>query len=82
MQFGITDHVDASGIPPAEQLEQRLRLVELYDLLGFDRYMLTEHHGTPLCLVLVAASVPGGRVAAHEPDPAGDADCRCTTRCA
>ncbi|HUB03996.1 MAG TPA: hypothetical protein VMA76_02950 [Solirubrobacteraceae bacterium] len=51
MQFGITDHVDASGIPPAEQLEQRLRLLELYDRLGFDRYMLTEHHGTPLCLV-------------------------------
>ena len=51
MQFGITDHLDASGIPPAEQFEQRLRLVELYDRLGFDRYMLTEHHGTPLCLV-------------------------------
>jgi alkanesulfonate monooxygenase SsuD/methylene tetrahydromethanopterin reductase-like flavin-dependent oxidoreductase (luciferase family) len=51
MQFGITDHIDASGIAPADQLEQRLRLVELYDRLGFDRYMLTEHHGTPLCLV-------------------------------
>jgi hypothetical protein len=51
MQFGVTDHVDASGIPPAEQLEQRLRLVELYERLGFSRYMLTEHHGTPLNLV-------------------------------
>jgi alkanesulfonate monooxygenase SsuD/methylene tetrahydromethanopterin reductase-like flavin-dependent oxidoreductase (luciferase family) len=51
MQFGITDHVDASGIAPADQLEERLRLVELYDRLGFDRYMLTEHHGTPLNLV-------------------------------
>ena len=51
MQFGVTDHVDASGIPPAEVLEERLRLVELYDRLGFDRYMLTEHHGTPLNLV-------------------------------
>jgi alkanesulfonate monooxygenase SsuD/methylene tetrahydromethanopterin reductase-like flavin-dependent oxidoreductase (luciferase family) len=51
MQFGVTDHVDASGIPPAEVLEQRLRLLELYDRLGFDRYMLTEHHGTPLNLV-------------------------------
>ena len=51
MQFGVTDHVDASGIPLAEQFEQRLRLVELYERLGFARYMLTEHHGTPLCLV-------------------------------
>lgn len=51
MQFGVTDHVDASGTPAAEQFEQRLRLVELYDELGFDRYTLTEHHGTPLCLV-------------------------------
>ena len=51
MQFGVTDHVDASGIAPADQLEQRLQLVELYDELGFDRYMLTEHHGTPLSLV-------------------------------
>lgn len=50
MQFGVTDHIDTSGLPPAEQFEQRLRLVELYDRLGFDRYMLTEHHGTPLCL--------------------------------
>ena len=68
MQFGITDHIDASGIPPAEQLEQRLRLVELYDRLGFDRYMLTEHHGTPLCLVpsphlfLAAASQRTSRI--------------------
>jgi alkanesulfonate monooxygenase SsuD/methylene tetrahydromethanopterin reductase-like flavin-dependent oxidoreductase (luciferase family) len=51
MQFGVTDHIDASGISPAEQFEQRLRLIELYDRLGFDRYMLTEHHGTPLSLV-------------------------------
>lgn len=51
MQFGVTDHVDASGIRPAEQFEQRLRLVALYERLGFARYMLTEHHGTPLCLV-------------------------------
>jgi len=68
MQFGITDHVDAAGIPPAELLEQRLRLVELYDRLGFDRYMLTEHHGTPLCLVpsphlfLAAASQRTSRI--------------------
>jgi alkanesulfonate monooxygenase SsuD/methylene tetrahydromethanopterin reductase-like flavin-dependent oxidoreductase (luciferase family) len=51
MQFGVTDHIDACGIPPVELLEQRLRLVELYERLGFDRYMLTEHHGTPLNMV-------------------------------
>ena len=68
MQFGITDHVDASGIPPADQLEQRLRLLQLYDRLGFDRYMLTEHHGTPLSLVpsphlfLAAASQRTSRI--------------------
>lgn len=68
MQFGVTDHVDTSGILPAEQLEQRLRLVELYEELGFARYMLTEHHGTPLCLVpsphlfLAAASQRTSRI--------------------
>jgi len=68
MKFGITDHVDSSGIRPADQLEQRLRLVELYDRLAFDRYMLTEHHGTPLSLVpsphlfLAAASQRTSRI--------------------
>lgn len=68
MQFGVTDHVDASGIPPAEVLEERLRLVEVYDRLGFARYMLTEHHGTPLNLVpsphlfLAAASQRTSRI--------------------
>jgi alkanesulfonate monooxygenase SsuD/methylene tetrahydromethanopterin reductase-like flavin-dependent oxidoreductase (luciferase family) len=51
MPFGVTDHVDSSGIAPADQLEQRLQRVEVFDELGFDRYMLTEHHGTPLNLV-------------------------------
>jgi alkanesulfonate monooxygenase SsuD/methylene tetrahydromethanopterin reductase-like flavin-dependent oxidoreductase (luciferase family) len=50
MQFGVTDHIDASGLPPAEQFEQRLALVELYERLGFSRYLVTEHHGTPLGL--------------------------------
>ena len=35
MQFGVTDHIDASGLPPAEQFDQRLQLVELYEELGF-----------------------------------------------
>jgi alkanesulfonate monooxygenase SsuD/methylene tetrahydromethanopterin reductase-like flavin-dependent oxidoreductase (luciferase family) len=68
MQFGVTDHIDASGIPAGEQFEQRLRLVELYERLGFARYMLTEHHGTPLCLApsphvfLAAASQRTSRI--------------------
>jgi len=68
MQFGVTDHIDATAIAPADQLEQRLELVELYERLGFDRYMLTEHHGTPLNLVpsphlfLAAASQRTSRI--------------------
>jgi alkanesulfonate monooxygenase SsuD/methylene tetrahydromethanopterin reductase-like flavin-dependent oxidoreductase (luciferase family) len=68
MQFGVTDHIDASGVPAVELLEQRLSLVELYERLGFDRYMLTEHHGTPLNLVpsphlfLAAASQRTSRI--------------------
>src|SRR5580700_9690641 len=70
MQFGVTDHIDLSGIPPAELLEERLRLVELYDQLGFDRYMLTEHHGTPLCLVPSPHLFLAAALTANEPDPA------------
>jgi alkanesulfonate monooxygenase SsuD/methylene tetrahydromethanopterin reductase-like flavin-dependent oxidoreductase (luciferase family) len=68
MQFGVTDHIDTSGLAPGEHYEQRLRLVELYDRLGFARYMLTEHHGTPLSLApsphlfLAAASQRTSRI--------------------
>lgn len=51
MQFGIFDHIDDSGIARAEQLEQRLRLVEQYDRDGFYAYHVAEHHGTPLGIV-------------------------------
>jgi alkanesulfonate monooxygenase SsuD/methylene tetrahydromethanopterin reductase-like flavin-dependent oxidoreductase (luciferase family) len=51
MQFGIFDHIDDSGLPRAEQLEQRLRLVEQYDRDGFYAYHVAEHHGTPLGIV-------------------------------
>jgi alkanesulfonate monooxygenase SsuD/methylene tetrahydromethanopterin reductase-like flavin-dependent oxidoreductase (luciferase family) len=51
MKFGIFDHVDDSGIPRAEQLEQRLRLAEQYDRDGFYAYHVAEHHGTPLGIV-------------------------------
>jgi alkanesulfonate monooxygenase SsuD/methylene tetrahydromethanopterin reductase-like flavin-dependent oxidoreductase (luciferase family) len=68
VQFGVTDHIDACGVPPAELLKQRLTLVERYERLGFERYMLTEHHGTPLNLVpsphlfLAAASQRTSRI--------------------
>ena len=48
MNFGIMDHVDDSGLPPAEQYEARLSLVEAMDRLGFYSYHVAEHHGTPL----------------------------------
>lgn len=48
MQFGIFDHIDANGQPAGEQYAARLRLVELYERLGFYCYHLTEHHATDL----------------------------------
>jgi alkanesulfonate monooxygenase SsuD/methylene tetrahydromethanopterin reductase-like flavin-dependent oxidoreductase (luciferase family) len=51
MRFGIFDHIDDSGLPRAEQLEQRLQLVQQYDRDGFYAYHVAEHHGTPLGIV-------------------------------
>ena len=51
MRFGIFDHIDDSGLPRGQQLEQRLRLIEQYDRDGFYAYHLAEHHGTPLGIV-------------------------------
>ena len=51
LRFGIFDHLDDSGLSRAEQLEQRLRLIEQYDRDGFYAYHLAEHHGTPLGIV-------------------------------
>jgi alkanesulfonate monooxygenase SsuD/methylene tetrahydromethanopterin reductase-like flavin-dependent oxidoreductase (luciferase family) len=48
MRLGVMDHIDANGKPTHEQYEERLRLTELYDRLGFRAYHLAEHHGTPL----------------------------------
>jgi alkanesulfonate monooxygenase SsuD/methylene tetrahydromethanopterin reductase-like flavin-dependent oxidoreductase (luciferase family) len=48
MQFGIFDHIDANGMAIGDQYEERLRLVELYESLGFYCYHLTEHHATDL----------------------------------
>lgn len=48
MKFGIFDQNDRSGMPLAQQYEQRLQLAELYDASGFYCYHLSEHHATPL----------------------------------
>lgn len=51
MQFGVFDHIDDSGLARADQLEQRLQLIEQYDRDGFHAYHLAEHHGTKLGIV-------------------------------
>jgi alkanesulfonate monooxygenase SsuD/methylene tetrahydromethanopterin reductase-like flavin-dependent oxidoreductase (luciferase family) len=62
MLFGIFDHNDASGRSPAQQIAERLELIETYERLGFHAYHMAEHHGTPLGitpsphLMLAAAS--------------------------
>jgi alkanesulfonate monooxygenase SsuD/methylene tetrahydromethanopterin reductase-like flavin-dependent oxidoreductase (luciferase family) len=50
MKFGVFDHMDHSGVPLGQQIEERLRLIEAYDRGGFHAYHLAEHHGTPLGL--------------------------------
>ena len=61
MLFAVFDHNDATGLPAARQLDQRLELVTAYERLGYYAYQLAEHHGTPLGiatphLMLAAAS--------------------------
>ena len=48
LAFGVFDHLDHSGLPLAEFYENRLKLIEAYDRLGFYAYHLAEHHATPL----------------------------------
>jgi alkanesulfonate monooxygenase SsuD/methylene tetrahydromethanopterin reductase-like flavin-dependent oxidoreductase (luciferase family) len=50
MQFGIFDQNDHGRYPLAEQYENRLRLIEFYDRVGFRTYHMSEHHATPLNL--------------------------------
>jgi hypothetical protein len=61
MLFAVFDHNDATGLPTARQLDQRLELVMTYERHGYYAYQLAEHHGTPLGiatphLMLAAAS--------------------------
>jgi alkanesulfonate monooxygenase SsuD/methylene tetrahydromethanopterin reductase-like flavin-dependent oxidoreductase (luciferase family) len=60
MKFGVFDHMDEGNVSLDRQFEERLKLVEAYDDLGFYAYHIAEHHGTPLGLapspsVLLAA---------------------------
>ena len=48
LAFGVFDHLDHSGAPLRHFYEDRLRLTELYDALGFHCYHVAEHHATPL----------------------------------
>src|ERR1700722_19076752 len=48
MKFGIFDHLDRGRRSITELYDDRLRILELYDRLGFYAYHLAEHHSTPL----------------------------------
>ena len=48
MEFGIFDHLDASGRQLHDYYEDRLKLIELFDRSGFRGYHVAEHHSTPL----------------------------------
>src|SRR4029079_13639565 len=48
MKFGVFDHMDRSSPSLADQFEQRLKLVELYDRYDFHAYHVAEHASTRL----------------------------------
>jgi alkanesulfonate monooxygenase SsuD/methylene tetrahydromethanopterin reductase-like flavin-dependent oxidoreductase (luciferase family) len=48
MKFGFFEHIDHHGPSLARQYDDRYRLIEAADRLGFHAYHLAEHHGTPL----------------------------------
>src|SRR5438105_7755070 len=51
MLFGIFDHVERrNDVGMAQQYEERLRLIETAEALGFHCYHVAEHHHSPLCL--------------------------------
>ena len=62
LNFGIFDHLDATGAPLGRFFDERLRLIELIERVGFSGYHLAEHHSTPLGMaaspsVFLAAAV-------------------------
>jgi alkanesulfonate monooxygenase SsuD/methylene tetrahydromethanopterin reductase-like flavin-dependent oxidoreductase (luciferase family) len=48
MKFGIFDHLDNIDLPLSRFFAERLRIIELYERLGFHCYHVAEHHGTSL----------------------------------
>lgn len=48
MKFGVFDHMDRADTALGVQFESRLKLIEVYDKLGFHAYHVAEHHATPL----------------------------------
>ncbi|HWL02686.1 MAG TPA: LLM class flavin-dependent oxidoreductase [Microbacteriaceae bacterium] len=48
LEFGIFDSIDLGRSTSGEILEGRLRIAALAEECGFDRYHVTEHHGTTL----------------------------------
>src|SRR5581483_2721662 len=48
MDFGVFDWIDRDPLLLADTYEQRLRVLEAADALGYWCYHLAEHHGTPL----------------------------------
>jgi alkanesulfonate monooxygenase SsuD/methylene tetrahydromethanopterin reductase-like flavin-dependent oxidoreductase (luciferase family) len=48
MKFGIFDHLDNIDVPLSRFFSGRLRIIELYERLGFHSYHVAEHHGTSL----------------------------------
>jgi alkanesulfonate monooxygenase SsuD/methylene tetrahydromethanopterin reductase-like flavin-dependent oxidoreductase (luciferase family) len=48
VEFGIFDHIDRQDRPLAATYEDRLRLLEAADELGYFCYHVAEHHATPL----------------------------------
>lgn len=48
LSFGIFDHLDATGAPLGRFFDERLRLIELIERVGYAGYHLAEHHSTPL----------------------------------
>ena len=50
MKFSMFDWLDESGRSYAQTYDERLRLLEFADGLGFFSYLLAEHHGTSLSM--------------------------------
>jgi alkanesulfonate monooxygenase SsuD/methylene tetrahydromethanopterin reductase-like flavin-dependent oxidoreductase (luciferase family) len=48
MKLGVFDHIDRNDLPLADFYEQRLKIIEACDRLGFHAYHIAEHHSTPL----------------------------------